>query len=261
MARLLGIDYGEKFVGVAISDESNRTANPLTTLVNDNTFLERLLSLIREHTIETIVLGESTQLSGVANPIQTRIDALSSVLREKGYRIDTISEHWSSQQVRRAYDDTTKRVDAEAAALLLNFYIEKTMNSMMNSGNSETPQNNQESEEKKTEEKISIDQFKTIEMKVGKILAAEIVPDADKLLKLTVDVGEEAPRQIVSGIREYFPEPEMLVGVVCPFVTNLAPRMLRKLESNGMILAAHDEAGNFSLLRVDEAIAPGTKLS
>ena len=110
------------------------------------------------------------------------------------------------------------------------------------------------------DEKISIDEFHKVEMKVGKILTAEKVPDTDKLLRLTVDMGEGAPRQIVSGIAAYFPDPEALVGVRCPFVTNLAPRMLRGLESNGMILAAATEDGAFSLLKVDDSIPPGTKL-
>ena len=59
---------------------------------------------------------------------------------------------------------------------------------------------------------ITYDDFAKLEIKIGTILEAEIVPDADRLLKLTVDVGEETPRQIVSGIREFFPEAEVLVG-------------------------------------------------
>jgi methionyl-tRNA synthetase len=95
-----------------------------------------------------------------------------------------------------------------------------------------------------SEEKISIDQFKNVEIKIGKILSVEIVPDADKLLKLSVDMGEEEPRQILSGIRMYFEEPQILVGKKVPFVANLAPRTIRGLESNGMILAVNDKDGN-----------------
>lgn len=110
-----------------------------------------------------------------------------------------------------------------------------------------------------TDPKISIDQFKNIQIKIGKILSVEIVPDADKLLKLSVDMGEEEPRQILSGIRMYFEDPQVLVGRKVPFVANLAPRTIRGLESNGMILAVNDKEGNgFSLLDVGENISAGS---
>jgi methionine--tRNA ligase beta chain len=78
-------------------------------------------------------------------------------------------------------------------------------------------------------------------------------------LRLIVDFGTEV-RQIVSGIAEYY-TPEQIIGKKCPFITNLQPRVIKGLESNGMILAAKDTAGNFSLLDVDQKILPGTKLS
>jgi methionyl-tRNA synthetase len=106
---------------------------------------------------------------------------------------------------------------------------------------------------------ISYEQFAALEIKIGRIVAIEVVPEADKLLKLTVDVGEEAPRQIISGIREFFEDPQVLVGRQCPFLVNLAPRVIRGLESQGMILAAGDE-GAFALLHPSQEVAPGTKV-
>lgn len=109
---------------------------------------------------------------------------------------------------------------------------------------------------------ISIDDFKKVEMTVGKILEVEVVPDADKLLKLKVDFGEDEPRQILSAIREYFEDEQVLVGKKCPFATNLAPRVIRGLESNGMIVAVFDKDGNgFSLLEAGENISPGSKIN
>jgi methionyl-tRNA synthetase len=108
------------------------------------------------------------------------------------------------------------------------------------------------------ENKISIDEFKKVEIKVGKILSAEIVPDADKLLKLSVDFREDAPRQIVSGIRAYYPEPEKLVGISCMFVTNLEPRTIKGLLSNGMLFAVGGGEVPFSLLRPADDVPPGT---
>jgi methionyl-tRNA synthetase len=107
-------------------------------------------------------------------------------------------------------------------------------------------------------EKISIEDFKKIDIAVGKILSAEKIPDTDKLLKLEVDLGEEKTRQIVSGIALYFPDCSVLVGKKCMFVANLEPRMIRGFESNGMIFALSTEDGKFSLLEPNEEIPVGT---
>jgi methionyl-tRNA synthetase len=106
---------------------------------------------------------------------------------------------------------------------------------------------------------ISYDDFAKLEIKIGKILSVEIVPDADKLLRLMVDVGEESPRQIVSGIRTYFEDPQSLVGTSCPFLTNLEPRTIRGFESQGMILAGSHE-GTLALLLPGNEVPPGTRI-
>lgn len=126
---------------------------------------------------------------------------------------------------------------------------------------------------------ITYDDFAKVEIKAGKILSAEKIPDTDKLLKLSVEFGEmkelvdeagnktmiSAPRQIVSGISMYFPEPATLVGKTCMFVTNLEPRMIKGHESNGMLFALSTPAtpenpsGNFSLLEPQPNIPVGTK--
>ncbi|MFT5179706.1 MAG: methionyl-tRNA synthetase [Candidatus Paceibacteria bacterium] len=109
-------------------------------------------------------------------------------------------------------------------------------------------------------EKITYDDFKKVEIKIGEILEVEVVEDADKLLKLKVDFGEENTRQILSGIREYFEDPQSLVGKKCPFVTNLEPRTIRGFESDGMIAAVSDDE-TFSLLNVDGDIKVGSNVS
>ena len=108
-------------------------------------------------------------------------------------------------------------------------------------------------------EKINIEEFKKVEMAVGKILSAEKVPETDKLLKLSVDLGEESPRTIVSGISLYFPDCSVLVGKKCMFVANLEPRVIKGIESNGMILAVSTEDGKFSLLEPNDEIPVGAK--
>ena len=107
---------------------------------------------------------------------------------------------------------------------------------------------------------ITIDEYSKVEIRIGKIINAEIIEGADKLLRLDVEMGEEKPRQIVSGIRAYFPNLENLIGTKCAFVANLEPRIIRGFESNGMILAASITEGNFSLLKVSEDIPAGTKI-
>lgn len=107
---------------------------------------------------------------------------------------------------------------------------------------------------------ITYDDFAKLDIAIGEIVAAEVVEDADKLLRLTVEVGEAAPRQIISGIRAYFATPEQLVGTRCPFVLNLEPRMIRGFESQGMILAGL--AGEtFALLIPGNDLPPGTRIS
>ncbi len=105
---------------------------------------------------------------------------------------------------------------------------------------------------------ISIDDFKKVEIKVGQILSAEKVPETDKLLKLSVDLGEENPRQIVSGISLFFPDHSVLLGKKCMFVANLEPRVIKGIESQGMILAVSTEDGKFSLLEPNSDIPIGT---
>jgi|SRR3989344_945105 len=169
---------------------------------------------------------------------------------------------------------------------------------------------------------LTFDEFKKIEITVGKILSAEKVQETDKLLKLMVDFGvkqnpstppkavprteavhlshskmnaqglaklqvfashpfakgeadtpltppskeggeqtspEGDVRQIISGIAEHFPQPVTLVGKKCMFVTNLEPRTIRGLESNGMLLAVSTEDGKFSLLEPNDSIPEGTR--
>ncbi len=102
--------------------------------------------------------------------------------------------------------------------------------------------------------------FKKIEIKIGEILSVEKVPETDRLLKLSVNFNEEEPRTIVSGISEYYEDEQELVGKKSTFVTNLEPREIKGIESNGMILAIITEDKDFSLLEPKDSIPAGSKI-
>jgi len=106
---------------------------------------------------------------------------------------------------------------------------------------------------------INFDDFQKVEIKIGTILIAEKHPNADKLLRLEIDLGEENPRQIISGLAEYF-TPESLIGQQVCVVVNLAPRKIRGLESCGMVLTAEKD-NKLSLLTVTMPMPNGSTIS
>lgn len=108
-------------------------------------------------------------------------------------------------------------------------------------------------------EKIDYETFSKIDVRIGTVVSAEIIPEADRLIKLLVDLGEENPRQIISGIREFIEGPGELVGQQFPFVFNLEPRKIKGYESDGMIFAAGD-ADTFTFLSPTKKVPVGTRL-
>ena len=124
---------------------------------------------------------------------------------------------------------------------------------------------------------ISFDEFAKLEIRIGKIISAERVEGSDKLMKLEVDFGLPAKisaeisagqvvsenakteiRQIIAGIAQFY-APEALIGKECPFAFNLAPRVLKGVESQGMILCPSDINGPV-LLHPDKEVEPGSKV-
>jgi methionine--tRNA ligase beta chain len=102
---------------------------------------------------------------------------------------------------------------------------------------------------------ITFEDFKKLEIKIGKIISAEKVPEADKLIKLEIDLGMEK-RQVVAGIAQFY-EPDYLIGKEIPVIVNLEPRKLKRVESQGMILAASAE-GMPVLLYPEKDVPPGS---
>jgi methionyl-tRNA synthetase len=116
-----------------------------------------------------------------------------------------------------------------------------------------------EAQSSKLKAEIQYDDFAKLDLKVATIIAAEKVEKADKLLKLEVDLGFEK-RTIVSGIALHF-EPSAIIGKQVVIVANLAPRKMRGIESNGMILMAEDADGKLKFVSPDEAVGNGSSVS
>jgi methionyl-tRNA synthetase len=106
---------------------------------------------------------------------------------------------------------------------------------------------------------ITIDDFGKIDLRIAKIVNAEHIAGADKLLKLTLDVGEGHHRTVFAGIKSAYP-PENLIGRMTPMVANLAPRKMKFGLSEGMVLAASGDGPGIFLLSPDAGAQPGMRV-
>lgn len=260
--KYIGIDYGEKRVGIAVSDADGTVAFPKMILESDAKLLEKISDIITQENCEAIVIGESKNYKGEDNTINPKIIAFKrdlSVIVKLPIYLEP--EFMSSMQVEKNFGKTDM-LDASAAAIILQTFMDKEAHRQEKKKNAENSENSplkSRGETSEFSEKIGYDDFKKVEMKVGKILSAEKVPGSEKLLKLSVDFAESTPRQIISGISVYFPNFEVLVGKKVVFVTNLAPRPLMGLMSDGMILAVKSEE-NLALMEVPDFIKEGSIL-
>ncbi|MEK7195234.1 MAG: methionine--tRNA ligase [Patescibacteria group bacterium] len=113
---------------------------------------------------------------------------------------------------------------------------------------------------------MTAEEFRKVELKVGEVLAAEMVAGSNKLMKMDVDIGEKdeagnlLPRQIVAGIGKVY-KPEEVTGRKIIVVANLEPREIMGLRSNGMLLAASDGNGDPVILAVERDVQPGAKIT
>ena len=107
---------------------------------------------------------------------------------------------------------------------------------------------------------IEIGDFAKVDLRVGQVLTAERVPKSDKLLLMTIDIGEEKPRQVLAGIAEYY-EADQMIGRKVVVVANLKPRKLRGFESQGMVVAASfGEEGKPVIATFAEDVPNGARL-
>lgn len=138
----------------------------------------------------------------------------------------------------------------------------KVMDDILEEQKKQAKKENEKKEEKENVADISeitIDDFAKIQLKVGKVVECQKVEKADKLLCSKIDLGEGAPRTIVSGIAKYY-TPEEMVGKQVIVVTNLKHVKLRGIESQGMVLCASDENGNLALVTPEKEIGAGSEV-
>lgn len=244
---LIGIDYGKKRTGIAVSDETSGMTFPHAVWETNTELLQKVIDLATARSASGIVVGESRDLLGKLNPIAKDIERFTVALKERT-DIPVLSEPEFMTSAQAAHDQgSVEKLDASAAAIILQSYLDKQKNKAVQ-------------EEKKKEEKISIDDVSKLDIRIGKITDARMMEGADKLLILSVDLGEERERTIISGIRAHFPDPSVLIGREVPVVANLAPRVMRGVASDGMILYVVGDQFVHTLEPSEKNIPPGTKV-
>lgn len=264
--RKLGIDFGTKKVGLALTDEAGKLAFPHDVVPNNSDLLTTVVDLLAEKQVDTIIIGHSLAHDGTPNLVQADIEAFIADLTLRVL----VPIHLEPEQLTTTQaallTGKNDRTDAAAAALILDTWLQKQatnqthqVNQVSTDKHSTEPEINVSKSPEPVSPVIDFEQFMAVDIRLGTIMAIEVVEKADKLLQLTVDVGDPKPRTILSGIREYVTDEQSLVGTQCPFVVNLAPRTICGIESQGMILAASTD-DTFVFMRPSTPLPPGTRL-
>ena len=126
--KYLGIDYGNRRIGLALSDDTLSLAFPHKTLQNSKTVLQEVLDIIEKEQVTHVVIGESKDNDMKDNPIMERITQFKGQLEEKGVKVELHPELYSSAQVMSIMGTENKAIDASAAAIILQNYLELQKN-------------------------------------------------------------------------------------------------------------------------------------
>ena len=175
---------------------------------------------------------------------------------------DAVATSLSPQHQINAYEHLITRVDGKQIEAMTEANKENLQATVAPAPNSQQRQaeHQQASSAEATEaEYISIDDFTKVDLRIAKIVSAEHVEGAEKLLKLSLDIGEDKPRQVFAGIKSAY-DPASLVGRLTVMVANLAPRKMKFGMSEGMVLAASDERGGPYILSPDSGAQAGMRV-
>jgi len=165
---------------------------------------------------------------------------------------DSVAQSFSNGHTINAYEHLITRIDPK----LIEAMVEANKDSLQPTVQATTPEVSAVTEESAY---ISMDDFTKVDLRIARIVNAEHVEGAEKLLKLTLDIGEEKPRQVFAGIKSAY-DPETLKGRLTVMVANLAPRKMKFGMSEGMVLAASDERGGPFILSPDAGAEPGMRV-
>ena len=127
MAKYLGIDFGEKRVGIAVSDEDGTIAFPTTVLINDSHLMKNIVDLCMKNAVEVVVMGESRDYKGQINSIMWKIEGFKKQLEMIGFKVVFEPEFMTSVQASQITGEN-KMLDASAAAIILQSYLNRSNN-------------------------------------------------------------------------------------------------------------------------------------
>jgi putative Holliday junction resolvase len=122
--KYLGIDFGEKRVGIAVSDEDGKIAFPTTVLANDQNLMKNIVDLCMKNAVETVVMGESRDYQGEINTIMWKIQGFKKQLETIGFKVVYEPEFMTSKQASQITGEN-KMLDASAAAIILQSYLNR----------------------------------------------------------------------------------------------------------------------------------------
>ncbi len=158
--KLLGIDYGTKRIGLAVSDDSAKLAFPYSVIKNTENYKTVILSILKKENIKEIVIGESKDFEMKDNPIMKDVNDLKETLETNNFKVFLEPEYFSTVEASRI-KEKDEMIDARAAAIILQSYLDKQKNNM--------------------KDKISYEDYSKIEKKIGKKVSADKNENSDKL--------------------------------------------------------------------------------
>ena len=202
-------------------------------------------------------------LKPILPKIASEVESSWAFLHCNGVMLDFIAAYFLQGHVINSYEHLITRIEAKQIEAMTEANKENLQATPAPQAHSEqrhaAHQQNEVKAETAEAEYISIDDFTKVDLRIAKIVNAEHVEGAEKLLKLSLDIGEDKPRQVFAGIKSAY-DPETLKGRLTVMVANLAPRKMKFGMSEGMVLAASDERGGPFILSPDSGAQAGMKV-